>query len=1022
MLAKWTMFMIKIKWIVVFIWVVAAAFMFFSAPKLSDVLKTDQASFLSSDSRTVKADAFVKSVFPGEEGHTSYTFVAYRDKGKLTSKDEEYIKQIGKYIDKYTTKFRTLEVTSPYTNEALKDQLISKDGKTALLNLNVNANSYSEAGTEVLNNAKNLVSNPQLDFGTYTVKKPDGLEIYVTGSAAIAAEEHSTSNESMVWVTKITIILLLLILILIYRSPLAPLLPLFTVGLSFLISRGVIGYLTDFGFKVSSFTETFMIAVLFGAGTDYCMLIISRFKEELSDGKTKNQALIDAIPNTGEAIISSGGTVVIGFLFMIFAKFGLFNTTGPSVAIGVIIAILAVLTLIPALISILGAAIFWPSKNIHTHKDRLHEGFWAKLAFYVTARPIRFLIISCIFFVPFIFSATGMVISYDSMKDLPAENNSIRGFSIISEHFSQGELMPITVTLKSDKNLRETVSLRVIDSIAENLLKVKNVDTVRTASRPLGSKITESSLGKQISMLSESMEKVNEGFDPIKDGLVKIQDAISQVEGGIKAGGNGISTTMSNSINSLQSGVSSSVDGLDKLEQGTGSASGSVKLISEGLTKLAAATAQTNEGLKNSSGAIGNSIVLLEGLVKTQPELQKDVSYLTALGTLKKVLEGYDAMQKGLAQIDEGITKSSGGLVQTGAGLDSIKGGIHSASSGLTQIEAGLGKFKEGTKKAGNDLAKAADALNSINNGFTPLIKGLNDMQTGFSKINEATSSYTGEHGVSDDFFLPSDVFEKYPDFKKAVDVYISKDGHGAKFEIILSATPYSTKAIDTIPEIEKTVAFSLKNSKLDGATFAMTGVTSTYNEIRNFISSDMTVIIICVLLGIFVILAILLKSLVAPIYLILTIVLSYVSTLGITYLIFCRILGQDGLHWSVPFFSFCVLVALGVDYNIFLMSRVKEEYVPGDMRMSVTRALATTGGIITSCGLIMAGTFGAMLTSSLRPMTQIGFAACFGLIIDTFIIRTIVVPAISVLIGEMNWWPGRKVQVSSFARNEVKK
>jgi len=182
-----------------------------------------------------------------------------------------------------------------------------------------------------------------------------------------------------------------------------------------------------------------------------------------------------------------------------------------------------------------------------------------------------------------------------------------------------------------------------------------------------------------------------------------------------------------------------------------------------------------------------------------------------------------------------------------------------------------------------------------------------------------------------------------------------------------------------------------------------------------------MFVVIVFVLLGIFLVLAILLRSLIAPIYLLFTIILSYISTLGITYLVFCVILGQDGLHWSVQFFSFCVLVALGVDYNIFLMSRVKEEYVPGQMKQSITRALATTGGIITSCGLIMAGTFGAMLSSPLRPMLQIGFAACIGLIIDTFIIRSLVVPSIAVLVGEMNWWPGRRVKVKSYSRKDPK-
>ena len=117
-------------------------------------------------------------------------------------------------------------------------------------------------------------------------------------------------------------------------------------------------------------------------------------------------------------------------------------------------------------------------------------------------------------------------------------------------------------------------------------------------------------------------------------------------------------------------------------------------------------------------------------------------------------------------------------------------------------------------------------------------------------------------------------------------------------------------------------------------------------------------------LLGIFIVLALLLRSLTAPLYLIFTILVSYLTTLGISYLVFQVGFGAAGLSWAVPFFSFCLLVALGVDYNIFLMTRVKEEYRPGDMTGGTARALASTGKIITSCGIIMAGTFGAMLFS----------------------------------------------------------
>lgn len=984
MIAKLTNLVIRFKWVVLCIWVSATILLTLFAPNLSEILKTDNSSFLPNNSKTANASKLIKSLYPDDEKYTSFVLVISRDT-KLSADDEQYIKNLAQFFAEKKAEYRITDIISPFTNEALKEELISKDGLVAVVNLRVNASPYTDVGTKALNDVKAAANSTSLklaDGSSFSI--PSSLQIQVTGDAAIGAEQHQTTNKSMELVTRITVILLLLILIFIYRSPVAPFLPLFTIGLSFLISKGIIGFLTLYGFKVSSFTETFLIAVLFGAGTDYCMLIISRFKEELSSGMTKNQAILASMPSTSEAIISSGGTVIIGFLFMIFAKFGLFNTTGPSVAVGVAVTILAVLTLIPALISILGKIIFWPTKNFDNHKDNLHNGFWAKLAAFVTARPIRFIIITLIVFIPFIIASTGLKTSFDAMKDLPAENSSIKGFTIMSQHFSEGELMPVKITIKSDKDMWDTKNLKILDSLADNLLKVENVYTVRTASRPLGKKLTEASLSTQISMLSNGLSDVEKGLTPLNEGIKTIQDNINKIESGIRTGANGLNVDM--------------VSGLDKTI-------GGINTISSTLEMLSAKTSEIKRGYDGVLAYVNSSIASLEKLKTDQPALEGNADFQTAYQNLNGVSQSFKALQEGLVMI-------SGGIDQT-------KKGLSATDKTNSDMISGIQKIKDGVKLAGDNLGTAANGLQSISQGLDPITKGIASIGEGLSKITDETSKYSSGDGVGDVFYLPNGVFEQYPEFKKAVSNYISANGNGATMDIVLSATPYSTKALDTISEIERAVKFSLKGTDLQNAEFAVSGVTAAYADIRDFIAKDMLVVIIFVLLGIFVILALLLRSLIAPIYLILTILLSYVSTLGVSYLLFCKILGQDGLHWSVPFFSFCVLVALGVDYNIFLMSRVKEEYVEGQMRQSITRALATTGGIITSCGLIMAGTFGAMLSSPLRPMMQIGFAACFGLIIDTFIIRSIVVPAISVLVGEMNWWPGRKIKVLSFKRDK---
>ena len=162
------------------------------------------------------------------------------------------------------------------------------------------------------------------------------------------------------------------------------------------------------------------------------------------------------------------------------------------------------------------------------------------------------------------------------------------------------------------------------------------------------------------------------------------------------------------------------------------------------------------------------------------------------------------------------------------------------------------------------------------------------------------------------------------------------------------------------------------------------------------------------VLLLIFAILCLLLRAVVAPLYLVATVVLSYAFALGATTLIFTEIFNQPDSDPGLPTFAFIFLVALGVDYNIFLISRIREEAAHQETKEAVITGLERTGGVITSAGLILAGTFFALMSLPLETLFQIGFTIAFGLLVDTFLVRTILVPAIAFKLGERNWWPSK--------------
>jgi RND superfamily putative drug exporter len=178
--------------------------------------------------------------------------------------------------------------------------------------------------------------------------------------------------------------------------------------------------------------------------------------------------------------------------------------------------------------------------------------------------------------------------------------------------------------------------------------------------------------------------------------------------------------------------------------------------------------------------------------------------------------------------------------------------------------------------------------------------------------------------------------------------------------------------------------------------------------DLRDTLNSDLVLTIGMVSLGIFIVLLLMLRSVIAPLYLITTVGLSYTFTLGLTALVFRIFFGaEDGLAFVIPVFSFVFLVALGVDYSIFLIGRVKEEVGHRGIHDGIHEAVVATGPIITSAGIILAGTFAAMMFGEITALAELGFSVAIGVLIDTFVVRTMLVPALTLLLGKWAWWPG---------------
>ena len=229
-----------------------------------------------------------------------------------------------------------------------------------------------------------------------------------------------------------------------------------------------------------------------------------------------------------------------------------------------------------------------------------------------------------------------------------------------------------------------------------------------------------------------------------------------------------------------------------------------------------------------------------------------------------------------------------------------------------------------------------------------------------------------------------------------------STDGQAARFQVAFEDDPYSNEALDRTDVMRDALA-SLEG---EGLTGHVGGLSAVMKDYRDGAQRDAQLVIPLVLLVVLLTLIALLRAIVAPLYLIGSVILSFFGVFGASLVVFTTVFDETGFEPALPLFAFIFLVALGVDYNIFLMDRVREEARHIGTRRGARRALVATGPVITSAGIILAGTFAVLAMLPVDVLLMLGFVVAVGVLVDTFIVRSMLVPAIITVVGDKSWWP----------------
>jgi len=806
-------------------WIALAVVLMVVAPNIEDVSSTDQADFLPSDAPFVHAQEVHEGVFPEDFSPSNSMVLIDAGKGRNVRESEiwSFIGQVETWLNTDQAPENIEQVLAPTTDPQLAEKLISPDGRIALVSVDLS----TPTDAVVTKDAVIAIDEWLEDH------KSGGFDVYQTGDAALNEQAEEATFTTMDRTIVITVVLVIVALLAIYRSPVSPVIPLFTVTMAFLVTLGLVAVLADLEvMTVVAQVVTLLVVVMYGAGTDYCLFLISRFREEMASDLGTEKATRRTVHMVGETISSSAGTIFVGFVSMSFAEMGMFRSAGPMLAVGIAISLLAGLTLAPALLATLGNRAFWPGRASHRSTGR----FYKLTSRQVSSRPLLTILVIVAIMAPFSVYGLTRDLEYDFLSELPDDLDSVKAYDLIRDHMGAGNLFPLTVIMTG----REPgVLAGEIGCLSAELSRLDGVVDVRGLNAPLGTQNGQMNnllrVDDQLTLLLQ-MEASEEEQAPVDP-----QQAMA-----------------------MMAGMQRYVD-----------------LLVERFPDVA-----DDENLVTVQEIIGSG---LEGMASRQLELMAAVA----------------------------------GIVERFRGMDDA----------YLMPPTGEG-----------------DLFTTL----TPLVEN-----------------------------------------------YVAAGGGAYRLEVVLD-DPLAEAGMQTVRDIRDVLEAYRGNG--DGV---VSGTTAVYTDIQDVMAQDQVRVFGFILAGIFLVLLLMLRSVVAPLYLIGTVVLSFTCTLGLTNLFFSLVYDVNKLSWMLPVFMFVFLVALGIDYSIFLFGRIKEEVGYHGIREGVHIAVAATGAIITSTGIILAGTFAGMMVGEVMFLKQLGFAVSAGVLIDTFVVRTILDPALATLFSHWTWWPG---------------
>ena len=427
-----------------------------------------------------------------------------------------------------------------------------------------------------------------------------------------------------------------------------------------------------------------------------------------------------------------------------------------------------------------------------------------------------------------------------------------------------------------------------------------------------------------------------------------------------------------------------------------------VSALTEKVTELKAAVAKlataSNKALPGAATALNQ---LSSGLTKVQSAAEQGAAGANRLNAgASRLNSGAGKLYTGLGTLSNGAARLNSGAAQLNTGISTLSAGLSSLDAGANRLNSGAGQLYNGLAQGATGAAQLSSGVGQLNDGAGQLSSGAGKLANSMPKITDGLNQANnglGQGGAylqglqhsaaANTFYIPKE-FIKNEMFQKSIDVYLSPNKKSAMLIVVFNSNPSATEATNKSQELSAMAKKSLQGTALKNATVAMGGQSSKIEDTKTVASQDFIRTAAIMLIGIGIALMFVTRSLLQPVYILGTLLIAYLCSLSINQWIVKAVLGRSMLTWNTPFFSFIMLIALGVDYSIFLMTRYHELESEGYDTPSarILKACSIIGTVVISAAVILGGTFAALIPSGIPTLIEVALTVIIGLAILVFI------------------------------------